>query len=280
MTTVEIVPPNLYKLRELVVVPGGPTDIERFYAYLASEYFIRKMIDSLNMIEHYQVKRANNLDLYMDCMDIVRSNLKIRISKNSSLSISYRDKSQDFCYKVILYIVEDVRNFMINLSGAENMRRELSRQLVLYSDSMKYFIDKLKTLRERYKIVGLPDLTSGNSQITYRVMLDNPKSFSVLDEIAIYERNVRIYNEKVRDISEKIVEIEAFMNLNYKYDWVIVPPAKPIIKKPDILLWSILLLFASLFILSILLIYLYRFGFLRLESASHSFVEDHTEQIH
>jgi len=273
--TVEIVPPDLYKLRELVVVPGGPTDLERFYAYLSSEYFMQKMIDSLKMIDYYNARGDDSIETYMNCTNILRGNIKVRISKNSSLSISYKDKNPDFCYRVILYIVEDIRQFMIRLSGADNMHKELFRQFVLYRDSMDYFMDKLRVLRERYKIVGLPDLTSGNSQIAYRVMLENPKSFSVLDEIAIYERNVRIYNEKIRSISESIVNVEAFMNLNSKYDWLIVPPAKPIRKKPNILLWSVILFLASVFLLSISVIYLYKLGFLRLESETRSFVQDH-----
>lgn len=269
VSKIEILPPDLGRLRELLVNPGQTVDLERFYAYLTSEYFQIKLIDSLNLIHVYRIRSDNMKDSYRIVLEkIIENNLKVRVSKNASIMVSYRDTSPELCYDIMQFIVEDVRRFMIKLSGAEAAYREYQRQLAKLSDSLNYFKAKLSALREKYKIVGLPDLSSGNSQIAYQNMLKNPESFKYFDDMIIYERNVKNYNDKVEEIKRNLINIEGFLRVHSEYAWLIVPPIKPIIPtltNTEKFIWTAATFLISLLSLSLLVIYAYRLGFLHID---------------
>ncbi|MCS7189322.1 MAG: hypothetical protein RMJ66_07640, partial [Bacteroidia bacterium] len=218
--SVEFVPPYLDGLPSLKIVPGSSADLERFLTYLRSEAFFREMILELGLYKSYGMD-SMDWNKYDEIVKRIKKRYSIKISKNSTLFVSYEGENPQISYRIIQYVLQKVHEKVISYSMALRQKQELTTQKNYYETLLSRVKNRLLDIRQSYKIVGFPDLTSGNAQIPYKTLLENPISFNYYDEAVALESYHRFYVSIIQSLEKNLIDIEGFIRLNEKYPWII-----------------------------------------------------------
>ncbi len=225
--SIEFVPPAMEALSALPaprVVPGGPVDMERLLSYLQSASFLGMVADSFHLEKHYEIDKISNPKIRAKRLArMVKSNIKSRVTRYSTISIKVTDKDPNYAYKIANFVLDKVREEVRFYDKSQRLYNEIASQeknALRLIDSLQ---DHLSKLRRRYSLL----VATGDMRLPYQVMLNNPEAFEHYDELAYLEARHRAHIQEALDLRRRRLERDIVNESLPDPLWVIEPPSFP-----------------------------------------------------
>lgn len=266
---VEFVPPHMDELGTYYpfprVAPGKPSDLERMQSYLQSPTLLQQVVDSFRLIAHYRLDHITDPKVLSRALSgALEQHIVSRITRNSTILLEVYDEDPSYAYRIASYLLQSAKNHVNFYIRREESLQELRRQQAMLDTQIDSFLKRIQFLRTTYKIVGSPDLETGNFQVPYQMLLRNPEALAHYDELMSLEVQLRRLSHLRIELQKLRIDREYFLNSYPELVWEITRPAQPTVPaRPRRLRWIVLSIGITFITSSLLILYAYHLGLLQ-----------------
>ncbi|GIV24069.1 MAG: hypothetical protein N3A68_03350 [Bacteroidia bacterium] len=267
----EFVPPDLSiaspLLKQAALTPGQASDLERLYSYLNSYSVRQALIDSFQLYDHYHIPALKNArKRFYEISKIIEKNVKIRITRNSTILLRVTDTSAHYAYAMADFLLRKAEGFCKDVIHMEEALEETNRQLKSLLQEIHQIENNLSELRVKYRI-----LTAPSENKTILLSIGTPEALAHYDQIISQENRLIRLQETYAHLLEEKYRRENFLRVYPRALFVIQAPYLPTFPE-EISIGLVIGLTAlgSFLLSSILILYAYHIGLLPPPEATYT----------